>query len=100
MAQTNLKEAASGYIPKRTLNIADLDKVDVSFPIDDRVGTRKDGSTFDYLVMVINQQEYRVPATVLEELQKVLKLKPDTKFVKVIKTGSDLATRYSVEFLE
>jgi len=50
--------------------------------------------------MIANGQEYRVPNTVLEEIQKILKLKPETKFVKVSKKGSGLNTTYSVEFVE
>jgi len=96
----SLKETAVEYEPKLTLNIADLDKVDISFPMEERTGTDKDGKTFDYHVMIANGQEYRVPNTVLEEIQKILKLKPDTKSVKVSKKGSGLNTSYSVEYLE
>jgi len=97
---TSLKEKAEEYEQKLTLNIADLDKVDLSFPIEERTGTDKEGKTFEYKVMIANSQEYRVPNTVLEEIKKILKLKPETKFVKVSKKGSGLATSYSVEFKE
>ncbi len=97
---TSLKETAEGYEPKLTLNIADLDKVDISYPIEDRTGTDKEGKEFEYKVMIANSQEYRVPNTVLEEIQKILKLKPEAKFVKVTKKGSGLATSYSVEYKE
>ena len=96
----SLKETAVEYEPKLTLNIAVLDKVDISFPREEITGTDKDGKTFDYHVMIANGQEYRVPNTVLEEIQKILKLKPDTKSVKVSKKGSGLNTSYSVEYLE
>ena len=95
---SSLKETAEGYEPKLTLNIADLDKADLSFPIEDRTGTDKEGKDFEYKVMVANGQEYRVPNTVLEEIQKILKLKPETKSVKVTKKGTGLATSYSVEY--
>ncbi len=91
------KETAQAYEPKQTLNIADLDRVNLSFPMEDRVGTDTEGKDFNYKVMVANNQEYRVPNTVLEEVKKILELKPDVKFVKVTKTGSGLATRYSVK---
>ena len=68
--------------------------------MEDRTGTNSEGKDFDYKVMVANEQEYRVPATVLEEIQKILKLKPDAKFVKVSKKGSGLNTSYSVEYIE
>jgi len=96
----SLKETAKEYEPKLTLNIADLDKVDISFPIEERTGTDKEGKSFDYHVMIANKQEYRVPNTVLEEIQKILKLKPETKTVKVSKKGSGLNTSYSVEYID
>lgn len=93
---TTLKEEAQAYEPKKTLNIADLDRVDLTFPLEERTGTDKDGKSFDYKVMVANGQEYRVPNTVLEEIKKMLALKPDLTHVKVTQSGSGLNTRYSV----
>ena len=97
---SSLKESAMESEPKRTLNIADLDKVDLSFPIEERSGRNSDGEEFSYHVLVANEQEYRVPNSVLEEIKKILKLKPETSFVKVTKKGSGLSTTYNVEFLE
>jgi len=97
---SSLKEEAQAYEPKRTLNITDLDRADLSFPIETRHGENKDGESYTYKVMVVNEQEYRVAWTVLEEIKKMLALKPDLKFVKVTKTGADLNTRYSVELIE
>jgi len=96
----SLKEEAQAYEPKTTLNIADLDRVDLSFPIEPRTGTDKDGKEFDYKVMVANGIEYRVPNTVLEKIREMLDLKPDLKVIKVEKSGSGLATRYSVKKVE
>ena len=93
----NLKEEATKYVPKQTLNIADLDVVDLSFPVEDRPGTDLEGKEFSYKVMVVNDQEYRVPATVLEGIKNILKLRPDTQKVKVTKRGSGLQTRYEVD---
>jgi hypothetical protein len=100
MKMSSLKEEASAYEQKRTLNIVDLDKVDLSYPVEDRTGTDKEGKAFNYKVIVINSQEYRVPNTVLEEIKKILKLKPETKFVKVTKKGTGLNTSYAVEYVE
>ena len=96
----NLRDEAQAYTPKQTLNIADLDRVDLTWNLEDRSGTDSEGKEFDYKVMVVNSIEYRVPNSVLEEVKKILKLKPDTKFVKVSKSGSGLSTRYSVEVVE
>lgn len=95
-----LKESATEYVPKQTLNIADLDRTLLSWPIEDRTGTDSEGKDFSYKVMISNELEYRVPATVLEEIQKMLKLKPELTAVNVSKTGSGLSTRYSVDALD
>lgn len=100
MENKTLKETAQEYIPKRTLNVTDLDRVDLSFPMEDRVGKDKQEHEFKYKVIVVNEQEYRVPGTVLEEIQKIIKLKPEAKFVKVTSTGSGLNTKYAVEYVE
>ena len=103
---TTLKEEAQEYTPKQTLNIADLDRVDLSFPIETRTGVSKkrDSTTgeekeekYVYKVMIVNGIEYRVPFTVLEEIQKMLELKPDLTHVKVLRSGTGLSTRYSVK---
>jgi hypothetical protein len=96
----SLKDEAKAYEPKQTLNIADLDRVDLSFPIEDRTGKDKDDKEFNYKVLVVNSQEFRVPNTVLEKIKEMLDLKPDLKFVKVEKAGSGLNTRYSVKKIE
>ena len=100
MENKTLKENAQEYTPKRTLNVTDLDKVDLSTPLEDRKGTNAEGKDYDYQVMVIEGKEYRVPATVLEEIKKILKIKPDAKFIKATSTGSGLNTEYSVDLLE
>jgi len=92
-----LREEAKAYEPKQTLNIADLDRVNLSFPIEERTGTDKDNKEFTYKVMVVNGFEYRVPNTVLEKIKEMLDLKPDLEYVKVEKTGSGLNTRYTVK---
>lgn len=96
----SIKEEALAYEPKQTLNIADLDRVDLSFPLEDRTGTDKEGKDFNYKVMIANGMEYRVPNSVLEEIKKMLDLKPDLKAVRVEKSGSGLATKYVVRKVE
>ena len=94
------KETAKAYEPKTTMNIADLEKVDISLEVEDRTGTDAEGKEFAYKVLVVEGKEYRTPNTVLEEIKKIVSLKPDVKFVKVLKQGAGLNTRYSVEVRE
>jgi hypothetical protein len=93
-------DMAKGYEPKKTLNIADLDKVNVDFVPEERTGTDSDGKEFRYNVVVQENKEYRIPNVVFEELQKALKIRADIKSFKVIKKGSGLNTRYNIEVLE
>lgn len=105
---SNLKEEAQAYEPKKTLNIADLDRVDLTWPIETRSGVAikqdEDGKDYEenysYKVMIVNEIEYRVPNTVLEEIQKMVELVPELGFVCVEKTGSGFGTKYSVKKVE
>jgi hypothetical protein len=92
-----LKEAAEAYEPPQTYNIADLDRVPVDINIEEKEGKNSDGETFRYKFTQINGKDYRVPNSVLEELQTILKLKPSVTHIRVKKTGSGLGTRYKVE---
>jgi len=96
-----LKEEALAYEPKLTLNIADLDSVPIDLEIHkDGAGMDKDNKPFTYSYALLNEKEYRVPSSVLEEIQKILKLKPTVTKVKVTKTGTGLSTRYKVDALD
>ena len=92
-----IKEAALAYEPKQTLNVADLEQIPVNLDIYDGEGTDKDGKEFSYKYTRLDGKEYRVPATVLEEIQKILKPKPEIEKVRVTKSGSGLGTKYSVD---
>lgn len=93
-----IKEEAQGYEPKQTKNIADLPEVSVNLIIEDdvRTGTDKDGKVFEYKVTLINDEEYRVPDSVLKALKVHLEQKPDLEKFKVVKSGEGLNTTYTV----
>jgi len=91
-----LRETALAFEPKQTLNIADLDKVPVDIQLYEGSGTDAEGKPFNYKYAKLNGKEYRVPPSVIEEIQTILKLKPTVQVVKVTKSGSGLATRYKV----
>ena len=99
-----IKEAAENYEPQRTANIADLDKFDISEPIEEREGKDRDNKVFKYKVLVRDEEDYRIPNTVLETLQGILEA--NAKHDKVVttfsveKTGEGMATKYQVVSLE
>ncbi len=96
-----LREEAMAYEPPQTLNIADLAAVTLDdLEVDEAEKLNSEGETFRYKFALIDGKEYRIPNSVLEEIQTIIKLKPEVKSVKVNKTGSGLATRYKVEPLE
>jgi len=95
-----LKEEALAFEPKQTLNIADLDEVSVDLEIYEGSGTNEEGKDFKYKYTELNGKQYRVPNSVIEEIQTILKLKPTVSKVKVKKTGTGLGTRYKVDALD
>lgn len=95
-----LKEEAQAYEPPQTKNIADLEAVPLGVNIEDREATNKAGKPFSYKVMVLNNEEYRVPNSVLRDIQTVMEEKPELKTIKVVKKGEGLNTEYTVIPLE
>jgi len=103
MAKT-FKEVAEEYEPKRTANIADLEKFDISEPIEEREGKDSEGKTFKYNVLVRDGTDYRVPNTVLETVKTLLaanaKHGKEISTFAVEKTGEGMNTKYQVVTLE
>lgn len=92
----SITEAAKSYEGKQMKNIADLDvvKSDIEF----KTETRKDLEGKDYTVsfIVVNNEEYRCPNSVLEQLKGILEAKPELKTFKVSKSGEGMGTKYQV----
>jgi hypothetical protein len=96
-----LRQEAEAFQPPQTLNIADLE----SFPLDIQIYESEEkendrGEKFKFKYAELNGKKYRVPASVVEEIQTILKLKPTVKTCKVKRSGSGLATRYKVEAVD
>ncbi|KYK20678.1 hypothetical protein AYK24_09815 [Thermoplasmatales archaeon SG8-52-4] len=96
-----LREEAQAYRPQEVLNVADLEAVPLdNVTIQDGEGEDSEGKKFSYKFFELTGKKYRVPSTVFEEIQKIIKLRPDVKYVKVSKTGEGKKTRYSVDIVE
>jgi len=99
---SSIKKMAEEYVPVVTKNIADLEKVSVDIDVQEKKQERKnpkegEDPTFTYLYVVVEDVEYRVPKTVLEGLQTLLKAKPDMKFFRALKSGEGkTGTKYQV----
>jgi len=95
-----LREEAEKFEPPMVLNIADLELVNIDdVEIKEETGKDSDGKEFTYKFFEFEGKKYRVPNPVFEELQKMIRLKPDLKKIKVKKTGEGYRTRYNVDIV-
>jgi len=92
----SIADTAKNYEAPSTRNIAELEKVSTSIEVFQK--TFKEGTPEEFTLNLINVDgdEFRVPASVLATLKDILAVKPDLQFFKVTKTGTGLATKYSV----
>lgn len=101
MNQT-LGEIAQDYKSKATKNIADLSEVsttlevfDDSFEVTDKV--TKQQKIVNQKIVCINNVNYRIPVSVLQQLKVLLDDNKNLKKFKVKKSGEGLdGTRYQV----
>lgn len=96
----NIKEEAQAYEPPQTKNIAELEKVPIDIEVEEREFIKQDNTTFKLKVIVVNDEDYRIPISILKSLKTILEEKPDLKFFKVKKTGEGLKTEYTIITLE
>ena len=96
-----ISEYAQAYESKATKNIADLDKVQTNLELIDDEFEFKDAEGNDkkvkQKVVVVENEKYRVPVSVIQQLKVMLEDNKDLKHFKVKKTGeSKDNTRYTV----
>lgn len=92
----SLTETAKKYEPAKTKNIADLDIVETSAQVEIRKGTDKNNDPYEYNVIVVDGQDYRVPDSVLTSLKSILEKRPTLKQFQVSKQGTGMNTKYTV----
>jgi hypothetical protein len=92
----SIRESAKAFVPKTTRNVADLEKVDLEWPVEHRKAKDKDNKEFEYDVVVKDGEEYRIPSTALNAIKTILENKPSQKYVRVIKKGAGMNTEYTV----
>jgi len=92
----NLKQAAQDYEPAMTKNVADLEKVSVDLELTTKTFTDKEDKEFTLSVITVDDEDYRVPPSVLKSLKEMIAEKPDLKHFKVNKSGQGLQTSYTV----
>jgi hypothetical protein len=83
-------------IESKAKNITDLEIFAIATPLEVRKGTDKQGKAYSLIVAIVNGQEYRIPKTVIEQIQRLAKVNPSVTKVQVSKEGSGLGTKYFV----
>jgi len=91
-----ISQFATAFEQSKMKNIADLDIVKTDLEITDETRQDSDNREYNVKFLTINNVEYRVPPSVLEQLKAVLESKPALKTFQVKKTGEGLATKYQV----
>lgn len=99
---TKLSDFAKDYVPQATKNIADLSEVSIDIDIeDDSFETvdkvTKQPKTVNQKVIVVNEEKFRVPVSVIQQLKVLIEDNPGLKKFKVKKAGNTKEdTRYQV----
>lgn len=91
-----LRDAAENYEAPSTLNIADLDIIPIDCPIEEKVFKEGTEDEFKINVAKYKGEDYRVPNSVLDTIKTLLKEMPEINYVKVIKEGTGMNTKYKV----
>ena len=91
-----ITDEAKNYEGKETKNIADLETVKTDLIVSDGEGKDADGKPFKYKFITVNNEDYRIPASVLKSLKVILASNPNLKLFKVMKVGEGLKTNYTV----
>jgi hypothetical protein len=92
-----MKDEAVNYRGVVTKNISELASIPIDINVEEK--TFKKGTPDEFTIKTINMngEEYRVPKTVLKNLQAILKVRPDIKTFKVERTGTGINdTSYAV----
>ncbi len=92
----NLKEEAQSYEKPKSLTIADLEIVSVEVDVKNGVGQDREGKDYDYKYIIVDEKEYRVPNSVLEQLKVQTTENPELSNFKVTKEGEGYDTKYTV----
>ena len=95
-----LIEEARAYEPQQMKNIADLPEVPVDLEVVEKIFKEGSEDEFKAKVATLNNDDYRVPVSVLGALKAIAEAKPDVKRVKVVRTGEGKQTKYTVIPLE
>jgi len=92
----SLKSEAQEYEPTTIRNISELNKVSIDNAVITEEREDKSGKSYTVRYITIDNEEYRVPISVISALKEILEEKKDLKFFKVKKKGVGMDTKYTV----
>jgi len=92
----NFKEEAQAYEPKKTPIVSELKEVSLNNPISTQSGFDANNKAFEYYTVTVDGIDYRVPNSVMEQVQTLMEQKPDIKKIKVVKKGEGMNSKYTV----
>ncbi len=84
----SISEEAENYVPATTKNIADLEAVSINQEMFTRIKKEGTPEEFTYDCIVIKDEDYRVPKSVLKQLKTFKEEKPEMTTFKVKKEGT------------
>ena len=92
----NMKQAAMAYEGKSTKNISEVYEVSVNADIEEKDFTDSNGKEFSSFIATIDGDEYRVPNSVMAQLQELIGEMPKLEKFKVLRKGTGMNTTYTV----
>lgn len=95
-----IRESAKEYVSPETKNIVELESVSTELDIKEKVVNEGEKGEFRYNFIVVDDEEYRVPNSVLKQLKAQLEAKEDSSSFRVTKSGEGLKTEYTVIMLD
>ena len=97
MTDKSIGEHAKEYEPTRMKTIVEVEAVSIQQVFfKDESRETQDKETYKVSYIVVDGEEYRVPNSVLEQLQTMMEEKPEMTTFRVTKKGEGKGTKYTV----
>ena len=99
----SIKETAQNFVPKKVKNISELQEISTDCEVfhDGKGYDSKEDKEFTYSYILLNNEQYRVPSSIIGQLKVQLEEKPHLKKFKVKRTGEGrTGTKYTLITLD
>lgn len=96
MSNQSLGDYAKAYKPKQGYkNITELPQFDTNMVVYEDTGVDGEGKEFSYKYLEVNGEKYKLPDSVIAQIQATIIENENARTWKVVKAGSGLNTRYT-----